>query len=154
MYGISALDPRVAATDKFIQEKQIPPDKVEDFLLGMGADPKLASLVFKYRKVREAAENQPKAPPMASNVAQDISNQYAQLKQQERMQQGIAAMPVPAIANAPMQGGITGQPVVRAAGGGLIAFDEGGTVPTKSPSFLGRLAVTRFFVVQATLALR
>ena len=139
MYGISALDPRVAATDKFIQEKQIPPDKVEDFLLGMGADPKLASLVFKYRKVREAAENQPKAPPMISNVAQDISNQYAQLKQQERMQQGIAAMPVPAIANAPMQGGITGQPVVRAAGGGLIAFDQGGTVPTKSPSFLGRL---------------
>lgn len=128
MYGISALDPRVAATDKFIQEKNIPPNKVEDFLLGMGADPRLASLVFKYRKVREAADNQSKGQAPTTNVAQDISNQYAQLKQRERMQQGIAAMPAPNLARAPMTGGITGQPV-QMAGGGPIAFDEGGTIP-------------------------
>jgi hypothetical protein len=126
MYGISALDPRVAATDKFIQDKKIPPDQVEDFLLSMGADPKLASLVFKYRKVQEAAKNQQQAPPSITNVDQDISNQYAQLKQRQR---GIAGMPVPAIANAPMQGGITGQPVQQMAGGGIIAFDEGGSIP-------------------------
>ena len=127
MYGISALDPRVAATDKFIQDKQIPPDQVEDFLLSMGADPKLASLVFKYRKVQEAAKNQQQAPPSTTNVDQDISNQYAQLKQRQR---GIAGMSVPAIANAPMQGGITGQPVQQMAGGGIVAFDEGGSIPS------------------------
>jgi hypothetical protein len=130
MYGISALDPRVAATDKFIQDKQIPPDQVEDFLLSMGADPKLASLVFKYRKVQEAAKNQQQAAPSTTNVDQDISNQYAQLKQQQR---GIAAMSAPAIANAPMRGGITGQPVQQMAGGGPVAFGKGGRTYTVDP---------------------
>ena len=126
--GISALDPRVAATDKFIQEKNIPPDQVENFLLSMGADPRLASLVFKYRKVREASENASKGPPPTSNVDQDISNQYAQLKQQ-RMQ-GLAAMPAPAIAQAPMMGGITGEAMPQQmAGGGIVAFAKGGGTP-------------------------
>ena len=128
-YGITALDPRVAATDKFIQEKKIPPDQVEDFLLSMGADPKLASLVFKYRRVQEAAKNQMQGPPSTTTVDQDTSNQYAQLKQQQRMQQGLAGMPAPAIANAPMQGGITGEPVRQMAGGGPIAFSNGGRAP-------------------------
>lgn len=127
-YGITALDPRVAATDKFIQEKKIPPDQVEDFLLSMGADPKLASLVFKYRRVQEAAKNQMQGPPSTTTVDQDTSNQYAQLKQQQRMQQGLAGMPAPAIANAPMQGGITGQPVQNAAGGGLMSLAGGGPI--------------------------
>lgn len=130
MYGISALDPRVAATEKFIQEKQIPSDQVENFLMQMGADPKLASLVFKYRRVQEAAKNQPQGPPSTTTVDQDTSNQYAQLKQQERMRQGLGGMSAPAIANAAMQGGITGEPVRRMAGGGPIAFDEGGSIPS------------------------
>lgn len=131
--GLSALDPRVAATNKFIQDKQIPPDKVEDFLLGMGADPRLASLVFQYRKVREAAENQQKGTPAPSTVAQDTSNQYAQLKQQERMRSGLAGMSAPAIANAAMQGGITGQPMQQMAGGGIVAFGKGGRTYTVGP---------------------
>ena len=125
MYGITALDPKVAATEKFIQDQKIPPDKVEDFLLSMGADPKLASLVFKYRRVQEAAKKQQSQPPTAS-VDQEVSNQYAQLKQQERMGQGVAGMPAPNLAAAPMQGGITGQPVPRMAGGGIVAFAKGG----------------------------
>ena len=131
LQGISALDPRVAATDNFIQEKQIPPDQVEDFLLSMGADPRLASLVFKYRKVKEAAENQQKGPPSTSNVAEEVSNQYAQLKQQERMRQGVAGMPTPNLARAPMRGGITGQaaPQAQMAGGGIVAFEDGGSIP-------------------------
>ena len=128
LYGISALDPKVAATNKFIQDKQIPPDKVEDFLLSMGADPKLASLVFKYRRVQEAAKQQQNQPPTAS-VDQEVSSQYAQLKQQERMGQGVASMPAPNLARAPMQGGITGQPMPQMAGGGIVAFDNGGDVP-------------------------
>lgn len=131
LQGISALDPRVAATDNFIQEKQIPPDQVEDFLLSMGADPRLASLVFKYRKVKEAAEKQQNASPSTSNVAEEVSNQYAQLKQQERMRQGVAGMPTPNLARAPMRGGITGQaaPQAQMAGGGIVAFEDGGSIP-------------------------
>ena len=128
MYGITALDPKVAATEKFIQDQKIPPDKVEDFLLSMGADPKLASLVFKYRRVQEAAKKQQSQPPTAS-VDQEVSNQYAQLKQQERMGQGVAGMPAPNLAAAPMQGGITGQPMPRMAGGGIVAFAKGGRPP-------------------------
>jgi hypothetical protein len=119
MHGISSLDPRIAATEKFIQEKKIPPDQVENFLLSMGADPRLASLVFKYRKVTEAAKNAQQGPPPTASVNQKISDQYRQ------MQQGLAAMPAPAIANAPMQGGITGQPMPQMAGGGIIAFAKG-----------------------------
>ncbi len=138
LQGISALDPRVAATDNFIQEKQIPPDQVEDFLLSMGADPRLASLVFKYRKVKEAAEKQQNANPSTSNVAEEVSNQYAQLKQQERMRQGVAGMPTPNLARAPMRGGITGQaaPQAQMAGGGIVAFEDGGSIPrNKSPLY-------------------
>lgn len=133
MYGITALDPKVAATEKFIQDQQIPPDKVEDFLLSMGADPKLASLVFKYRRVQEAAKKQQSQPPTAS-VDQEVSNQYAQLKQQERMGQGVAGMPAPNLARAPMQGGITGQPMPRMAGGGIVAFNgEDGSLVDEAP---------------------
>lgn len=39
MEGITALDPRVAATEQFISEKQISPEQVPDFLMQMGADP-------------------------------------------------------------------------------------------------------------------
>lgn len=127
MYGVTALDPRVAATEKFIQEKQIPPDKVEEFLLSMGADPKLASLVFKYRRVQEAAKQQ--GQPPTTSVDQEVTNQYAQLKQQERMGQGVAGMAAPNLARAPMQGGITGQPMPRMAGGGIVAFAKGGRPP-------------------------
>jgi len=148
LYGISALDPKVAVTNKFIQDKQIPPDKVEDFLLSMGADPKLASLVFKYRRVQEAAKQQQNQPPTAS-VDQEVSSQYAQLKQQERMGQGVASMPAPNLARAPMQGGITGQPMPQMAGGGIVAFEEGGStiprnrslVPYKAP--VSRTAAAR-----------
>jgi len=129
MYGVTALDPRVAATEKFIKEKQIPPDQVENFLLSMGADPKLASLVFKYRRVQEAAKQQQQGQPPTASVDQEVSNQYAQLKQQERMNQGVAGMPAPNLARAPMQGGITGQPMKQMAGGGIVAFNKGGRPP-------------------------
>jgi hypothetical protein len=131
--GLTTLDPRTAATSKFVEEKiqkgELQPDQVVNFLLQMGADPKLASLVFKYQKVEQAAKNQGQGQPSTTTVDQDTSNQYAQLKQQERMRQGLGGMSVPAIANAAMQGGITGEPVRQMAGGGIVAFDEGGSIP-------------------------
>ena len=131
--GLTTLDPRTAATSKFVEDKiqkgELKPDQVVNFLLQMGADPKLASLVFKYQKVEQAAKNQGQGQPSTTTVDQDTSNQYAQLKQQERMRQGLGGMSVPAIANAAMQGGITGEPVRRMAGGGPIAFANGGKPP-------------------------
>lgn len=138
--GLTTLDPRTAATSKFVEDKiqkgELQPNQVVDFLLQMGADPRLASLVFKYQKVEQAAKNQPQGQPSATTVDQDTSNQYAQLKQRERMRQGLGGMSAPAIANAAMQGGITGEPVQAAAGGlmalaggGPVAFDEGGSIP-------------------------
>jgi hypothetical protein len=40
--GLTALDPRVAAVEKFIQDKQVPSQQVPEFLMSMGADPRLA----------------------------------------------------------------------------------------------------------------
>jgi len=122
MGGISALDPRIAATDQFIKDKQIPPDQVEDFLLSKGVDPRTVALLFKYRKVKEAASNQNQAPAPTSTVADDVTQQYAQMRQQR----GLASMPAPVMANASMQGGITGEPEQRMAGGGVVALAGGG----------------------------
>jgi hypothetical protein len=130
--GLTALDPRTAAASKFVEEKiqkgELQPDQVADFLLRMGADPRLAGLVFKYQRVEQAAKNQGQGQPPTTTVNQDVSNQYAQLKQQERMKQGLGGMSAPAIANAAMQGGITGEPVQAAAGGGLMRLAGGGPI--------------------------
>lgn len=130
--GISALDPRVAATEKFINENNIPPEQVPDFLMQMGADPKLAGLVFKYRRLQNAAGQQQNQPP-ASTVAQDVDQQYAQ------MQQGVASLPAPVMENAQFQGGIAPPqeeaPPQGMAGGGIVAFSNGG-VPSGSTIFV------------------
>ena len=130
--GISALDPRVAATEKFINENNIPPEQVPDFLMQMGADPKLAGLVFKYRRLQSAAGQQQNQPP-ASTVAQDVDQQYAQ------MQGGVASLPAPVMENAQFQGGIAPPqeeaPPQGMAGGGIVAFSNGG-VPSGSTIFV------------------
>jgi hypothetical protein len=127
--GLTALDPRTAAASKFVEEKiqkgELQPNQVADFLLQMGADPRLASLVFKYQKVEQAAKNQAQGQPSTTTVDQDVSNRYAQLKQQQR---GLAGMAAPNLAAAPMTGGITGQPVQNAAGGGLMRLAGGGPI--------------------------
>jgi hypothetical protein len=46
------------------------------------------------------------------------------------MGQGVAGMPAPNLARAPMQGGITGQPMPQMAGGGIVAFAKGGSSRT------------------------
>jgi hypothetical protein len=122
MEGITALDPRVAATEQFISEKQIPPDQVPDFLMQMGADPKLAGLVFKYQRLKQAAGQQQEPAP-TSTVAQDVDQQYAQ------MQGGLGSLPAPVMENAQFQGGIAPDqeaPPQMMAGGGIVAFSNGG----------------------------
>lgn len=102
--GLNALDPRVAATEKFISDKKIPPEQVTQFLLRMGADPKFVGLVAKYERLQTAsAQGQPAQAPQTT-VAQDI----------DARQQGIAGLPAPVIDRA------------KFASGGIVAFQEGG----------------------------
>ena len=122
MQGISALDPRVAATDQFISEKQIPPEQVPAFLMQMGADPRMVGLVFKYQRLKDAAAKQ-QGPAPTSTVAQDVDQQYAQ------MQGGLGSLPAPVMENAQFQGGIAPDqeaPPQAMAGGGIVAFSNGG----------------------------
>lgn len=132
MAGLSALDPRVAAADKFIQDKKIPPDQVPAFLLSMGQDPRLAGLVMRFRKLKQATEAQKNAPQgQQTTAAQDIHSAYDNMKRQEVEQavrerqrmSGLATVPAPTLARAGF------------AGGGIVAFagDDGSLVQSNTP---------------------
>ena len=120
--GLNALDPRVAATEKYVQklmsEKKLAPDQVPQFLLSMGADPRLVGLVSKFQRLQTAsAQGQPAQAPQTT-VAQDVEAQQrgiaAPMAPVQGRDQGIAALPAPAMARA------------KFADGGIIAFQEGG----------------------------
>ena len=106
--GLTALDPRVIATEKFIESKKIPPDQVPQFLMKMGADPRLVGLVSKYQQLQQAAAQQPKGPMPTTTVAQDVNAQAMAMAPQR--QQGVAALPAPVMDQA------------KFAGGGIVAF--------------------------------
>lgn len=116
--GLSALDPRVAATEKFISDKKIPTEQVPAFLLSMGADPRLAGLVLRYQKLKSAGGQGAGAQPPQSTVAQDI----------EAQQRGIAAPMAPPPNRDQGVGGLPAPVMDRAkfAGGGIVAFQNGG----------------------------
>ena len=116
--GLSTLDPRVAATEKFISDKKIPTEQVPAFLLSMGADPRLAGLVLRYQKLKSAGAQGAGAQPPQSTVAQDI----------EAQQRGIAAPMAPPPNRDQGVGGLPAPVMDRAkfAGGGIVAFQEGG----------------------------
>lgn len=117
--GLNALDPRVAATEKFISEKKIPPEQVPQFLMSMGADPRLAGLVMKYQRLKSAGQQGGNAQPPQSTVAQDIDAQSRQgiaapMAPPPNREQGIANLPAPVMERA------------QFAEGGIVAFQEGG----------------------------
>lgn len=120
--GLTALDPRVIATEKFIESKKIPPDQVPQFLMKMGADPRLVGLVSKYQQLQQAAAQQPKGPMPTTTVAQDVNAQAMAMAPQR--QQGVAALPAPVMDRA------------QFAGGGIVGYDDGGfiTAPKSNPS--------------------
>jgi hypothetical protein len=115
--GLSALDPRVAATEKFISDKNIPTEQVPAFLMSMGADPRLAGLVLRYQRLKSAgAQGESKAPQ--STVAQDIEAQQqgiaAPMAPPPNRDQGVGSLPAPVMDRA------------KFAGGGIVAFQNGG----------------------------
>lgn len=144
MAGLTALDPRVAAADKFIQDKKIPAEQVPAFLLSMGQDPRLAGLVMRFRKLKQAAESQKAGQQAQTTAAQDIHAAYDNLKRQEvekavqdrQRMSGIATVPAPTLERAGF------------AGGGIVAFagNEGslvqGTAPTYEDMYAGLVGQT------------
>jgi hypothetical protein len=117
--GLTALDPRVIATEKFIESKKIPPDQVPQFLMKMGADPRLVGLVSKYQQLQQAAAQQPKGPMPTTTVAQDVNAQAMAMAPQR--QQGVAGLPAPVMDRA------------QFAGGGIIGFISGGPTSDEDP---------------------
>jgi hypothetical protein len=115
--GLSALDPRVAATEKFISDKNIPAEQVPAFLMSMGADPRLAGLVLRYQRLKSAGA-QGEAKPPQSTVAQDIEAQQsgiaAPMAPPPNRDQGVGSLPAPVMDRA------------KFAGGGIVAFQNGG----------------------------
>lgn len=119
--GLSALSPLVGAADKFIREKNIPPDQVPAYLFSVGS-PELAGLTAKFQRLKNAAQMMPPQggpPPAPPTVADDINTQMAQYT-------GIAALPNPTMDKA------------QFAGGGIVAFAGGGGPldPNYRPSVL------------------
>jgi hypothetical protein len=130
--GLNALDPRVAATEKFISEKKIPPEQVPQFLMSMGADPRLAGLVMKYQRLKSAGQQGGNAQPPQTTVAQDIDAQSRQgiaapMAPPPNREQGIANLPAPVMERA------------QFAGGGIVAFQEGGNEGLEAEEDLSKL---------------
>ena len=121
--GLSALDPRVAATEKFISDKNIPAEQVPAFLMSMGADPRLAGLVLRYQRLKSAGA-QGEAKPPQSTVAQDIEAQQqgiaAPMAPPPNRDQGVGSLPAPVMDRA------------KFAGGGIVAFQDGGDAGMKA----------------------
>ena len=117
--GLDALSPTVAAYKQFVS-RQVGDPNVISFLLSRG-NPHLAGLIAKKARVDNAAaaeqqlaQQPPSAPP---TVAQRYDMAAAQLdRQNQMMASGLGGMPNPVMQNA------------RFAGGGIVAFDEGGGV--------------------------
>jgi hypothetical protein len=116
--GLNALDPRVAATEKFISDKKIPPEQVPQFLMSMGADPRLAGLVMRFQRLKSASAQSGDGQKPQTTVAQDVEAQQrgiaAPMAPIQGRDQGIAALPAPAMDRA------------KFADGGIVAFQEGG----------------------------
>ncbi len=137
--GLAALDPKVAAYKKFIKENLNQPDLLQ-FLQseqGKRLDPNLAGAMLVLEKLEQAKNGAASGPAPTTTVVQDVSNAAMQEAQKQGMDmlpdQGIAQLPNPAMGNAQFQGGIT-QPPQRMAGGGIVAFSEGG-LPPADPNF-------------------
>ena len=128
MSGLNQLDPSVAQAEQFIEKQKLPPDKAVDYLLTKGVDPRLASLVMKYRMLKQSAANQPKqgqgqAPP-PKTVSQDIDEQINSMAGQRGA--GVSGLPVP-------------NSTFNMAGGGIVAFDGGGMATPSDPTDLAAM---------------
>lgn len=131
--GLSALSPIAQQAEDFVQKKKIPPDQVVPFLLSMRM-PGLAGAVAQRMRldqadnmVKQMQGNPPAAPPTV------VQENAAKLQNAEAMlAQGMGAMPAGVMDRAQFQGGITGEPMQpaqppqRMAGGGPVAFSNGG----------------------------
>lgn len=148
--GMVALSPKAAAMKKFINQNLGQPSILQFLQTEQGKqmDPTLAGALLTLERLEKARDNAPKGPAPSTSVVQDLGLAAAQEAQRERMemarQRGIAQLPNPAMANARFQGGIAtpvppqmdGGGIKQMAGGGPVAFDDGGflVAPKTTPS--------------------
>jgi hypothetical protein len=130
MSGLNQLDPVVAQAEQQIERQKLPPDKAVDYLLSKGVDPRLASLVMKYRMLKQSAANAPGKAPPPKTVSQDVDEQINAAHAQRN--QGVAGLPV-------------SNDTFGMAGGGIIAFDGGGMPSATDPSDLAAMQQMQFY---------
>jgi hypothetical protein len=133
--SLSQLDPVVAQAEQQIEKQKLPPDKAVDYLLSKGVDPRLASLVMKYRMLKQSAAAAPGKAPPPKTVSQDIDDQIN--AQHAQRNAGVAALPVP-------DQMFNGQPQGM-AGGGIVAFDSGGMTMPNDPTDLAAVQQQQFY---------
>jgi hypothetical protein len=106
----------------------MPPDQAIHFLLSNGVDARTAGLVMKnmmLKKQAQQAQGQQQQPP-PTTVAQDLDNHINSIAASKARQTGIGGLPVSSSLYT------SGDEPHSMAGGGLIAFDDGGPVPTST----------------------
>lgn len=136
--GVAALDPNVAAYKKFVKENLNQPNLFQ-FLQseqGKKLDPNLAGAMLVLERLEKAKENAPQGPMPTTSVVQDLGMAALQRAQQQQMmagrRQGMAQIPNPAMAQARFDSGIAQAPK-QMAGGGPVAFQNRGLVPSMLP---------------------
>jgi hypothetical protein len=124
-------------------EKGMPPDQAVQYVKSMatqGVAPltDLYSMMNQFQRLKQQQVQPPQTPPT-------IKDQLNMLDQQQGRQGGIAGLQAPAPQGEPMDRGLGAIDAGRMeypqfAGGGIVAFDQGGGVEDEEPGFLSRLA--------------
>jgi hypothetical protein len=132
--GLAALHPEYSRASQAIES--MPPDKAIEYLLSKGVDANTAGLVMKNRLLKKAAAQQGQAPQRTA--AQEIDDAVNSLAAHNARQGGIANLPVPDT--------MFNQPTKGMAGGGIVAFDEGGPTALPDPEAVLGHDVSNWFM--------
>lgn len=140
--GLQSLDPNIALKAKQIQN--MPPDKAISFLLQNGVSSQVAGMVMKNMMMKKAAaaQGQPgQSAPPPKTVSQELDDKVNSLGQQHARGQGLAGLPV----NSDMFSGDQPQGM---AGGGIVAFDDGGYISGPAEGAPGNISPTDYGAMQ------
>jgi hypothetical protein len=141
--GLQSLDPAVSLKAKQIEK--MPPDQAINFLLSNGVDARTAGLVMKNVMLKKQAQQAKQAQVQPTTVAQDLDSHINSIAAAKARQAGIGGLPV---SSSMFSSGDNPQGM---AGGGLVAFDDGGPVPT-SPGVTDYTADQQAMLAQNMIA--
>lgn len=136
--GLQSLDPNIALKARQIQG--MPPDKAIQFLLQNGVSSQVAGMVMKNMLMKKAAAAQGQQAPPPKTVSQELDDKVNNLAAQHSRGQGLAGLPV----NSDM---FNDQPQGM-AGGGIVAFDDGGYISGPAMGAPGNISPTDLGAMQ------